>query len=235
MLKVRLKFSKNGVMRYIGHLDLMRYFQKAMRRANVPVALSGGYSPHMIMSFALPLSVGQTADGDYMDIALSEEIDFHQTIADLNQVMVEGIEVQDIVPVSDDRRQGGMAIVAAASYLVSFKETQEIPADWSEKCQSFMAEDEIRIVKKTKRSEKEVNIRPFIFEMRVEEGGIYLLLAAGSSANLKPDLVLKAFLDYVGAAVDTPMHFHRLDLYYREADEFRALGDVKDDRKRSLS
>ena len=54
-MKVRIKFSKEGPMKFVGHLDTMRYFQKAIRRANLPVAFSGGYSPHMIMSFAQPL------------------------------------------------------------------------------------------------------------------------------------------------------------------------------------
>ena len=63
MLKVRVKFSKEGAMKFIGHLDIMRYFQKAIRRANIPIAFSGGFSPHMIMSFAAPLGVGVTSAG----------------------------------------------------------------------------------------------------------------------------------------------------------------------------
>lgn len=50
VLKARIKFRKYGIMRFIGHLDVMRFFQKAMRRANIPIAFTGGYSPHMIMS-----------------------------------------------------------------------------------------------------------------------------------------------------------------------------------------
>ena len=58
MLKVRIKFAKHGVMKFIGHLDVMRYFQKALRRAEIEVKFSEGMSPHMIMSFAAPLGVG---------------------------------------------------------------------------------------------------------------------------------------------------------------------------------
>ena len=74
MLKARIKFRKYGIMRFIGHLDVMRFFQKAMRRANIPIAFTGGYSPHMIMSFAQPLGVGLTSDGEYLDIELTESI-----------------------------------------------------------------------------------------------------------------------------------------------------------------
>ena len=62
-MKVRIKFSKEGPVKFVGHLDTMRYFQKAIRRANLPVAFSGGYSPHMIMSFAAPLGVGTEMSG----------------------------------------------------------------------------------------------------------------------------------------------------------------------------
>ena len=73
-MKARIKFRKNGVMKFIGHLDIMRYFQKAIRRAQIPIAFTGGYSPHMIMSFANPLGVGLTSDGEYFDIELTEPI-----------------------------------------------------------------------------------------------------------------------------------------------------------------
>ena len=74
-MKARIKFRKNGVMKFIGHLDIMRYFQKAIRRAEIPIAFTSGYSPHMIMSFANPLGVGLTSDGEYFDIELTEAID----------------------------------------------------------------------------------------------------------------------------------------------------------------
>ena len=69
-MKVRIKFAKTGHMKFVGHLDTMRYFQKAIRRAELPVAFSGGYSPHMIMSFAAPLGVGTTSLGEYFDMEL---------------------------------------------------------------------------------------------------------------------------------------------------------------------
>mgnify|MGYP003549721286 FL=1 len=73
-IKVRIKFSKHGVMRFIGHLDIMRYFQKVFRRAEIDIAYSGGFSPHQIMSFAQPLGVGLESDGEYMDVELNSMI-----------------------------------------------------------------------------------------------------------------------------------------------------------------
>ena len=73
-MKVRIKFRKYGILKYIGHLDVMRFFQKAMRRADIPIAFTGGYSPHMIMSFAQPLGLGVTSEGEYLDIELAWDI-----------------------------------------------------------------------------------------------------------------------------------------------------------------
>ena len=61
-------------MKFIGHLDTMRFFQKAIRRADIPVAYSEGFSPHMIMSFAAPLGVGTTSSGEYFDMQLAKDM-----------------------------------------------------------------------------------------------------------------------------------------------------------------
>ena len=89
-MKVRIKFRKYGALKFIGHLDVMRYFQKAMRRAQIPVAFTSGYSPHMIMSFASPLGIGLTSDGEYFDIELTRPISSREAVERLNAVGVEG-------------------------------------------------------------------------------------------------------------------------------------------------
>ena len=225
-MKVRIKFSKEGPVKFIGHLDTMRYFQKAIRRANLPVAFSGGYSPHMIMSFAQPLGVGITSDGEYLDIELKEPIDSKEAVRRMNQVMVEGIEIVSFRQIPDDKKYSGMTIVDAADYKVtlleSFKSSDvmlPVPQDWSEKVDSFMSQPQIVVWKKTKRSEKEVDIKPMIYKMQVSEDNIYLLLATGSEQNLKPNLVMEAFLSYIGEnPEEVPLHFHRLEVYAENSD-----------------
>ncbi|MBQ4372972.1 MAG: DUF2344 domain-containing protein, partial [Lachnospiraceae bacterium] len=70
-MKVRIRFSKSDSLRYVGHLDLLRFFQKAMRRAEIPMRFSEGFHPHQIMSFASPLGVGVTSQGEYLDIEIT--------------------------------------------------------------------------------------------------------------------------------------------------------------------
>ena len=212
-MKARIKFRKYGVMKFIGHLDVMRFFQKVMRRADIPIAFTGGFSPHMIMSFANPLGVGVTSDGEYFDIELTEEIDMQAAVARMNETVVDGIEIVNMVSISDDKKQTGMSIVAAADYLSSLK-NGEFPKDWKEKAQGFMNQPSISIVKTTKKSEKEVDIKPMIYKFEVRNDSVYMLVATGSVENLKPELVMQALCQYLG--VDTEnvaFAHHRLDVY----------------------
>lgn len=196
-MKVRIKFSKHGAMKFIGHLDVMRYFQKAMRRAEIDIAFTEGFSPHMIMSFALPLGVGVTSDGEYVDIEVRTPIASAQAIAQLNAVMAEGVTVTSFRQIEEGKAGKAMSLVAAADYTVRFREGKAPAEGWQEKFLSFLKQEQITISKKTKKSEKEVDIRPHIYEAAIEEEAIHLTLAAGSAANVKPDLVLEAFASYL--------------------------------------
>ena len=120
-MKARIKFRKYGVLRFIGHLDVMRFFQKLMRRADIPIAFTGGYSPHMIMSFASPLGIGLTSDGEYLDIELTAPVDSREAVKRMNEECVEGIEIISIRQISDEKKMTGMTILAAADYLISVK------------------------------------------------------------------------------------------------------------------
>ena len=217
-MKARIKFRKNGVMKFIGHLDIMRYFQKAIRRAEIPIAFTSGYSPHMIMSFANPLGVGLTSDGEYFDIELTESIASKEAVRRLNEQMVDGMEIVSFVQIPDDKKSKGMSIVAGADYLSSVK-NGSLPEDLAEKLEAFYAQNEICVVKKTKKSEKEVDIRPMIYKLECRNGGIYMRVAAGSVQNLKPELVTEAFVRYLGMEADAVIFtHHRLETFAESED-----------------
>lgn len=196
----------------------MRYFQKAMRRAEIPIAFTSGYSPHMIMSFAQPLGVGVTSDGEYFDIELTRPISSKDCVEQLNAVMVEGIDIVSMGEISEDRRASGMAIVAAADYLVRLK-TGPIPEEWYKNIQEFLCAPQISIMKKTKKSEREVDIKPMIYECFMKEEGLFLRLCTGSEENLKPNLVMQAFLTFMGVPVDAlDLHYHRMEVYAKSSE-----------------
>lgn len=224
-MKIRIKFAKNGSMKFIGHLDIMRYFQKAMRRADVDIAYSEGFSPHQKMSFAAPLGVGLTSKGEYFDIEVHSTDTSAEMLERLNHAMVEGMEVLSyrLLP---ENSKNAMSLVAAADYLVKFREGYGPAIDINHIFHDFMAQESITIVKTTKKSEKKMDIRPLILEYEVREYGIFLKLASGSENNLKPELVMKSFYEYAGLSFgEFDIMCERMELYGKSDDSFISLED----------
>lgn len=230
-MKVRVKFQKYGIMKFIGHLDVMRYFQKAIRRAGIDIAYTEGLSPHMIMSFASPLGVGLTSDAEYMDIELRTPVSSREAIDALNRVGVEGIHVTGFWEVPEGKANKAMTLVAAADYTLRFRQGYAPKGDWQSHISHFFAQKEILVWKKTKKSEKEVDIRPMIYEMSVNGGVVFMKLAAGSVANLKPELVMDAYLKSIGIEpVPLSYEINRCEVYADIGTEKKpklvSLGDL---------
>ena len=220
-MKLRIRFGKHGAVKFIGHLDIMRYFQKAFRRAGFDLKYSQGYHPHPTLSFASPLGVGLESTGEYMDVEVLSITDLEQMKADLNAQMAEGITVYSIVMLPDDAKNS-MSLVAAADYTVKFREGM-MPcsaAELQEKVTHFMASDQIVVLKKTKKSEREIDIRPLIHHMTADETGcITMQVSAGSAANLKPELVMETLYRMEGLTGDPyAWMVTRLEMYGEKTD-----------------
>lgn len=232
-MNIRIKFKKHGVMKYIGHLDMMRYFQKAIRRADIDIAYSGGYSPHQIMSFAAPLGVGVTSDGEYFDIEVHSTKSSQESIQALNETMAEGISILEYKKLPDTAKTS-MSLVAAADYLVyaneGYQPLAETVEELQEKVQKFYeGQKEILITKQTKKREMEMDLKPLIYEMKAltlsSQPALFLKVCTGSTDNIKPELVWKAFCDFYGMEYhDMAFQVHRLEVYAK-ADEIPVKGE----------
>ena len=253
-MKLRIRFSKYGALRFIGHLDVMRFFQKAVRRAGIDVAYSTGFSPHQIMSFASPLGLGVESRGDYLDIEVNEPMKLpmnaQEMLERLNAACVEGIEITRIVRLPE-KAGNAMASVAAAAYTAQLKPVQSVQlmqtgreesvheqtfSDFSfleEIIPAFLAQEQIFITKETKKGVSQMDIRPGIFSLSVKDGVLHLLTDASSAGNIKPYALLEALLSYAGCPEEKmppfwAVQFTRLETYTRaEVDgALIALGDV---------
>ena len=220
-MKIRIKFRKWGSMKFIGHLDMMRYFQKVMRRADVDIRYSEGFSPHQIMSFAAPLGVGITSDGEYLDIEVHSTKSSAEMMQDLNATMVDGVDIVGYVALPDNAKPA-MSIVAAADYVLSYKEGYEIPfsvEEWKEKVEElFTSQKTFTIIKKTKKSEREIDLKPLVyaFEVIETEGrpAFYINVSTGSVDNIKPELLLASIYEKLGLEYnESAIAIHRKDVY----------------------
>lgn len=231
-MKIRIKFRKYGVMKYIGHLDIMRYFQKCMRRAKIDIAYSGGFSPHQIMSFAAPLGVGVTSDGEYVDIEVNSSESTETSLKRLNEVMAEGVLVTSYRRLKDTDKKA-MSLVAAADYELHIKNGYEVPqVDFEEAYRKFYLESsEILITKQTKKSEKVMDLKKLVYDFQIhyeeDKPVFYLKVCTGSTDNVKPELVLEAFYKSFGMELEPiSIQIHRIDVYGWEGGELVSLGEM---------
>ena len=214
VLKVRVKFAKLGSMKFVGHLDMMRYFQKAVRRSGIDVAYSSGYSPHMIMSFASPLGVGTTSSAEYFDMEINSAMSSKDMVDGFNQTMAEGCSVLSVRQIPDVKASKGMSLVAATDYYIEFRDGLAPKGDWQGALEDFFAQPKIVVHKKTKRSEADVDIRPFVYQLRADGDKIFIQVASGSAYNLKPEPVIEALYRFLDEVMpEFALQVHRQEVY----------------------
>lgn len=227
---IRVKFRKYGVIRYIGHLDVMRFFQKCNRRAELDVEYSKGFSPHQIMSFASPLSVGQESDGEYVDISVRSITTCEDIKNRLNHASVEGIEIVG-VKILPENAGNAMSSVAAAAYTVRLKDDSSLPEPDECFFQKFINQDSILYTKETKKGQREINLKEGIYEITLQDGCFHMLINASSAGNIKPIQILNAYYAFCGVEVpENSFVIKRLDIYTNtgtaENPRFISLGEI---------
>lgn len=228
--KIRIKFRKYGPIRFIGHLDVMRFFQKAIRRAGIDVAYTGGFSPHQIMTFAAPLGVGLESNGEYMDIEVCSFTSCQDILERLNGACVPGIEIVS-VKVLPDSAGNAMASVAAAAYTAGFREGREPQTDIAKALPVFLAKDKIPYTKETKKGSRELDLKPGIYKLTYSDGSFFMLVDASSAGNIKPGQVIEALLAENGESLqENALMITREDVYTNigteEDPEFVTLEDI---------
>lgn len=226
-MKLRIKYTKTGVLRFIGHLDVMRLFQKAIRRAKLEVSYSKGFSPHQIISFAAPMPLGMSSEGEYFDGEFDAVTSTEDMMRRLNDTLPQGVRVLDIVML-DEAAKPSMSIVTASDYYIYRNDDCDndnlsvITAAIDE----FNLKTQIKILKKTKSKEEISDIKPYIYDLKRYQDGLYMLLASGSKGNLKPELVICALCQYSGVEYNRyDYRIHRLETYMGDREELKTLSD----------
>lgn len=198
MCRVRMRFSKTGSLRFIGHLDFLRVFQQTIRRAGLPAAFSQGFNPHLQISFALPLPLGMESVNDYADLTLTEELSPAEIVEKLNAVAPSGL----LVKAAYAAENKAASVVSVADYILN------IPVISPEE---ILQQDKIIIAKKTKKGIKDTDIRPDILSLELQGSAVLMRLSAGSSRFLNP--VTVAELIAVEGEKPSVANISRIELY----------------------
>ncbi|NLM25919.1 MAG: DUF2344 domain-containing protein [Firmicutes bacterium] len=186
---IRVRFQVKETCRFISHLDKVRSFERAIRRAQLPIAYSQGFNRRPRFAFAQALPVGVTSDAEYADFHLTEYLEAERLKIALNQVLPSGFYVLEAVNLPA-RAEALMTIIQAAAYRIKLLEqASELP----DKIGNLLAQKSIYIDKHTKKGSKQVNIRPWIYQLELNEDGteLSLVCACGSQGNLRPMDILE--------------------------------------------
>ncbi|MCL2018349.1 MAG: TIGR03936 family radical SAM-associated protein [Oscillospiraceae bacterium] len=188
---IRVFFKKTGRAKYISHLDLQRTMQRALKRADLPVWETEGFNPHIYITFALPLSLGIESVYESFDIKITQDISFDEIRDRLNSVLTEDLKIIKSAEPTYKHTE-----IKTAEYEIIFnpKDIQGTAQNFRE----FLRQKEIIILKKTKKGETNIDIKPMIELKQAKEDRITLFLPAGNELSLNPLQVLGAFGKFLG-------------------------------------
>lgn len=216
---VRIWFKKDCECRYISHLDLNRCMLRALHKSKIPIWHTEGFNPHPFATFPLPLSLGFRGINECMDVKLEDDdYSFEEIKQNLNACLPRGLRVFDV---TEPIMKAGK--IAFASFTVKLSgdrlRSSEICADLSE----LLSQDSIEIEKKSKKGMKTVDIKQGVKKYEIKEMFDYavldIILSAGSSDNVNPNLIVSALTDKTGVEYDVDIT--RNDLYNSDMELFR--------------
>ena len=210
-------FTKGPELRYIGHLDLMRAMQRALRRSNLPIKYSNGFNPHIRLSFAAPLSVGVVGLREMMEVPVEDGLTEEEFVNRMNGVLPACLRICECKAV-EDTFPALMALMAGSDYRITFPKTEE-----SQKAaaafERFMALDSYTAQRRTKSGDNPCDIRPFVLSGSCQETAegyaITLRTVMTSAGALKPALWLQCLREFA-ACGEFPHMIYRTGVLARD-------------------
>ena len=217
----RLLFEKTGNAIWISHLDLMRLFQRAFKRAGLPLTHTQGYNPRPSVSIALPLSVGVESGCELLDFDLyGDKVANKEILTKLNDALVAGVRVLNVYDNGSKIKN-----LAYLNCVVTLEYDQGIPADAQQKIASLFTQEEVIVEKKSKNGIKDENIIPMIRKMEVSplDGNTLALNAIVCCQNptLNPMQLAAAIEKYLPECKADFVRCRRVEVYDQNNEIFR--------------
>lgn len=185
-MRMIMRFGKNQRLRFISHLDLQRFYQRALNRSGLPVAFSQGFNPHPIMAFASALALGWTSEYEMLDVKLAVPMGRRRVEEAMRSALPVDLPIME-VKLIDDRAPSLMPLVRASEYRISGSGISREMLD------GFIASESVMAIRKTKSGEKLIDIRPLALNLHMdEEGDILARLSLTDKDTLKPDLLVRS-------------------------------------------
>lgn len=222
-MRAMIRFGKQPRLRFISHLDLQRFFQRALNRTGLPIAFSQGFNPHALLSFGSALALGWTSEYEIIDVKLSVPMGRKRTEEAMRAALPVDLPVLEVKLV-DDKHPAPMAMVRASDYEITLLgDNAQAVIDAVD---LFLAKSCVMAMRKTKSGEKEVDIRPWAYSIEKTQCGLNVRLKATEKETLKPDLLVRTLAELAG--VEPPeAKIHRKCLLGEDANgELRPLMEL---------
>lgn len=229
MFRYRVTFKKEGPVRWIGHLDVARAFERACRRAALPLCYSEGFNPRPRMVFAMPLPVGVFGRRELVDLYLRTPVSPEAVKARLLDALPEGLRVDVVKRVPRDA-PALMAVVNRSTYRIEGEMDRGImPEAVAAAVQAVLKAKEIKSTRYGKNKVREQDIRPgiFCFEAQYKSGMLTgtMTVQAGQQGNVRPEEVVAAFIRFGGFKADPrDFTYYRTGLFTVTSDRMVSLG-----------
>jgi len=182
--KVRIRFSKTGNLRFISHHDLMRCFERMLRRAALPFHCSQGFNPRPRLVFALPLPLGIVGMREAVDLELDEPLPAQEILYRLTTASPLGLQILEVEPVDP----GSSACVHHVTYRVPFAALEPV-RDLEERARNLLTEREVWI-ERLRPKRRRIEIRTFIIDLRIEQRALEMDILVTPGGTARPDEVL---------------------------------------------
>jgi radical SAM-linked protein len=204
--------------KYISHLDLLRTFTRAIHRADLPVRYSQGFNPHQLITFSLPLALGTTSETEFVDIDFEDGTDFKTVIEKLNKNLPPDIKILEASVPQIKAKE-----IVSAEYIFDVMLDEDVCAD---SIVAFFEQSEIPAIKKTKRGEKEINLKEFIHSYEIlglthQSLKLKLVLSAGGENNIKPGILADKLCGFLGKAKPENTEIHRTQIFYSDGKKIK--------------
>ena len=213
-MRALIRFGKQPRLRFISHLDLQRFFQRAVNRTGLPIAWSQGFNPHPVMSFGSALALGWTSEYEVIDIKLSAPMGRKRTEEAVRAALPVDLPVLEVRMI-DDRHPAPMALVRSSDYRVTLE--GESAPNVLAAIPGFMESERVPTLKKTKSGEKEIDARALVKSMRIIDNGFEARLCLTERDSIKPELLVGLLAERIGAEAPE-IRVHRLCLLGEDAD-----------------
>jgi radical SAM-linked protein len=185
--RLRIHFTKEGLFRYVGHHDLMRLVERAIRRAWLPLAYSAGYNPRPQISFPAALALGQESEDEVFEVELVRWTPPRRARESIERELPEGIGVSSVESVPF----GQKARVSGARYEICLEEPGP---DFAERLKEFMEKSEAFVQRLTKSKVRQVDARGPVKSARLRDGILELEIEFAHSGTVRPAEVVEAII-----------------------------------------